>query len=179
MKIAVFGGSDNAEPGNRERARETGRALARKGHSIITGACPGIPDEAAKAAFKAGGRVIGFSPARSRKEHKERFKSPLGHFSELVFVPREFEHVQNRAACYKYRNISSVLACDAAIIIEGGLGTLNEFILSYEFGKRIGVLLDTGTARAIKAILDNISKETGAKVHFSMSIPRLLEKLGV
>jgi len=181
MIIAIYGSADvSSNKGASKHAKKIGQLLATKGHTIITGACPGIPFEAAKAAYKAGARVIGYSPAVNKKEHKTRFQDPTKYFTDMVFVPQDYEHIKNDAACYKYRNISSVMNCDKVIIIGGRYGTLDEFILAYEFGKEIGILQGTkGAAEIIEtdimeSILKKIDKETGAKVCFKNSPRELL-----
>lgn len=48
-------------------ARELGRAIARAGCTLITGACPGLPQEAVLGAAECGGLVLGISPALSEQ----------------------------------------------------------------------------------------------------------------
>ena len=86
----------------------------------------------------------------------------------------------DNAACYKYRNISSVLNSDKVIIIGGRYGTLNEFTIAYEFGKEIGVLSDSGgVAGILNMLTSHLKKETGSSLYFSKDVKKLLEKLGV
>ncbi|MEZ6331061.1 MAG: hypothetical protein R3B12_03555 [Candidatus Saccharimonadales bacterium] len=46
-------------------AEKVGRAIAKSGHIITTGATVGLPFYAARAAHRAHGASIGFSPATS------------------------------------------------------------------------------------------------------------------
>lgn len=186
MKVAIYGSAVSASASNKiaiGHAREIGKLLAENGHIVVTGACKGIPFEAAMAAFNADGKVIGYSPAISKKDHKNRFKDPLGCFTEMIFVPQNYEHVQNKIACYKYRNISTAMNCDKAIIIGGRCGTMDEFIKVYEFGKEIGVLKNTeGAAGFIATDLaessfKKIYKDTGAKVYFGENPKNLLKAM--
>lgn len=185
MIIAIYGSADISNKKNSLCARKIGRILAEKGHTLITGACPGIPYEAVKAAYKAGGKIIGYSPAINKKEHEFRYKEPVKYFTDLIFIPNDYEHIKNNAACYKYRNISTVMDCDKAIIIGGRYGTLDEFILAYEFGKEIGVLKGTGDAADVietdimESILKKIDKETGAKVYFKDKPRNLLKTMNL
>lgn len=184
MNIGIFGGAEESSPEVHKKAYEIGKTLAKKGHTIITGACPGIPYEATKGAFKEGGYTIGFSPAKNKSEHIEKFQSPYKEYSKLIYVPKNYIYLKNKNACYKYRNISSVINSDKIIIIGGRYGTLNEFTLAYEFGKEIGILTNTGgAAEIIEEIIQKnsskIKKETGAKIFFSQDINKLLEKLNI
>src|SRR3989304_3627398 len=49
-------------------AHQLGKAIADQDLIMITGACPGLPLEAANACRKKGGMVIGISPAQSHEE---------------------------------------------------------------------------------------------------------------
>ena len=182
MKISIYGSAgDDSDKLAIEYAREIGKLLAEHGHTIITGGSPGVPFEAASAAFKAGGRVIGYSPATNKEEHQTKFNDPIDCFTELVFVPENYQYVGNRIACYKYRNISTVMNCDKVIIIGGRYGTLDEFIQAYEFGREIGVLKNTkGAAEIIatdvmESTFKKVYKDTGAKVYFEENPVELLK----
>ena len=185
MIVAIYGSADTLDRRACKYAGEIGKLLAGHGHAIITGACPGLPFEAAKSAFKFGARVVGYSPAINKQEHQTRFQDPTECFTDMVFIPQDYEHVKNDAACYKYRNITTVMNCDKAIIIGGRYGTLDEFILAYEFGKEIGILQGTkGAAEIIEtdimeSILKKIDKETGAKVHFKNNPHDLLKTMNL
>jgi len=185
MIIAIYGSASNNDPKTRNVARVLGKLIAKNGHTLITGACSGTSHEAAKAAFLEGGQVIGYSPGIDIDDHITRFSDPVECFSKLIFVPRNYEYKDNRAACYKYRNISTALHCDKAIIIGGRFGTLNEFTLAYEFGKEIGVLDNIGGAgeviasNLISLTLNKIEKKTGAKVVIASSVSSLAKQLGL
>ncbi|KUK49809.1 MAG: hypothetical protein XD75_0203 [Parcubacteria bacterium 33_209] len=138
MKVAIYGSATSIDNFNKDlikQAKEIGELLAQKNHIIITGACAGIPFIVAEAAFKLGGKVIGYSPAINKNDHKKRFNDPIEYFTKMIFIPKNYEYVENKIACYKYRNIRTTINCDKAIIIGGRSGTLDEFIKSYEFGK--------------------------------------------
>lgn len=178
MKISVYGSaSGEIDSGAEEKARILGKEIAKQGHVLITGGCTGIPYEAVKGANEEKGKCIAFCPAINLEEHKKT-GYPFEGFSEFVFVPESYEF-KDVMACKLYRNISSVMACDIAIIIAGRMGTLNEFLNAYNFGKVIGVLEETGgvTKRAIKVLLEDVEKETGAKVIFDSDPTILLKKV--
>ena len=64
MKIGVYGSaSGELSDETKEKAREIGRQIAKKGHIVVTGACLGLPYEAVLGAYEVGGKCIGYSPA--------------------------------------------------------------------------------------------------------------------
>jgi hypothetical protein len=161
MKIGVYGSAaGNFSEQLIEKAQELGREIARQKHILITGACPGLPYQAVLGAMELKGRVIGYSPAVDMNSHKA-LDYPTQGFSKIIFIPRTYAYRDNIPACRKFRNISSVLACDAAIFISGRSGTLNEFTNAYDFGKIIGVLEGSG---GISEIAPAILKAFGNKL---------------
>lgn len=185
MKVAIYGSAGESDKRAVEYARGIGKSLAEHRHVIITGASPGAPFEAVKMAFNHGGKVIGYSPAVSMEDHIKRFGDPTECFSELLFIPKNYEYADNMMACYKYRNIRTVMNCDKVIIIGGRYGTLDEFIQAYEFGKEIGVLKNTkGAAEIIatdimESTFKKIYKDTGAKVYFATDPTELLKSMNL
>lgn len=180
MKIAVYGSATGELPDEvKQKARELGRQIAKNGHTLITGACPGLPNEAVIGASDEGGECIGFSPATSEEEHVDKLGFPAEGFSELVFVPKDYEFADDQMACKKYRNISSVRSIAAAIFIKGETGTMNEFTNAYDYGRKIGALEGTGgiTDGTIQEFLKAITKETGAEVVFDSDPIALVEKI--
>ncbi len=78
------------------------------------------------------------------EEHVNHYKYPVKGHSEFEFIFTDFKHRGNKPICSKLRNVLSSADVDAAIIIGGGTGTMHEFISSYDFGKKIGVLEGSG-----------------------------------
>lgn len=169
-KICVVGG---AEGENAERAyllaRKVGEEIAKQGHILITGATSGVPYEAAKAAKKAGGSNIGFSPAGTEIEHKKKYRLPMS--------PKIFDHIIFTEAGYAGRNLLMVRSSDATIMIDGRMGTLNEFTAAYEENEIAGVLEGSGgTADMVRRILE-VAKKGKRKVIFDSDPVRLVEKV--
>ncbi|MBN2330788.1 MAG: hypothetical protein JXC85_03155 [Candidatus Aenigmarchaeota archaeon] len=161
---AVGGSSDE----NVRKARALGRAIASKGCVLVTGACTGLPLEAALAAKRAGGLVVGFSPAGSQREHLGKYKYPLEGFDFIAYP----------GSGYKGRNVIAVRSCDAAVFIAGGMGTLNEFTIAFDEGKRIGILTGSGGITDMVAdIAKKAIRDTGASVIYDDDPGRLLQKL--
>jgi len=178
MKISVYGSaSGNFSEELIERTREIGREIARQKHTLITGGCPGLPYEAVKGASEFNGKVIGYSPATDLKSHN-LINYPTEGFSEFVFVPKDYEQRNNMMACRKYRNISSVLACDAAIFVSGRSGTLNEFTNAYDFGKIIGILENSkGISEIVPTVLKAFDNKLEAKIVSDKEPVKLVRKV--
>lgn len=169
-KICISGGSKgkNAEKAF-PLARKVAQEIAERGNILITGATTGVPFEAAKANKEAGGSNIGFSPAGSEIEHKNKFRLPCD--------PEIFDHIIYAESGYTGRNLLMVRSSDATIIIDGRIGTLNEFTSAFEEDKVIGILEGSGgIADHIKYILD-IAKRGYGKVVFSSDPVDLVNKV--
>jgi uncharacterized protein (TIGR00725 family) len=154
---------------SRMAARELGRAVAGAGCTLVTGACPGLPQEAVKGAKESGGLVIGISPALSAEEHVERFESPLGGFDLLVFT----------GSGLMGREVINIRTSDMVVILAGHSGTLGEFAIAYDEGRLIGVLTGTGgVADIIQGLVPQLSgKVTGATVLYDDDAQRLVTRL--
>lgn len=141
FKIGVFGsaGGDNMET-CKMTARTVGEKIAMYGGILCTGACPGLPHEAAlgAAGYGAGsgsGIILGYSPAMNMHDHTENFKFPTRPYI-LTFTGME----------KKGRNLICTRTCHAGIFIAGRWGTVNEFTLMCDEGegKVIGLLAGSG-----------------------------------
>ena len=135
--IGVMGSASGAVMRNKkavEAALEVVRQIARKKCMLINGACPGLPDEAAKGAKEVGGRTLGVSPAISMVSHLEKYKSPVEQYDQFLFT----------GLGVMMRDIINVRSCNGVIILPGGTGTLNEFTVAYDEGKPIGILTGYG-----------------------------------
>ena len=136
FKICVSGASegDCLNPETLKKAEEVGKAIAKAGAVLVTGATSGIPHAATKGAKEAHGISIGFSPAASRSDHIQRYKLPTKYLDITVYT----------GFGYAGRNLLLTRSADAVIIICGRIGTLNEFTVAFEDHKPIGVLEDSG-----------------------------------
>ena len=179
MRIGIFGSSSNdMKETVRVNARRLGSEIAKAGHTLVTGACSGIPHEAVIGAYNSGGRTIGFSPATNLSDHVTKFNYPAEGYTQMIFIPSEFEFKNETALSTKYRSISAVANSDVIIIVGGGLGTIAEFAMGLDSGKTIGILDDSGgiTNRAIDALLDD-SEKSRAKIFRHSDPSSLLRKL--
>ena len=118
-------------------AESIGREIAKRDCILVTGACMGIADIAAKAASKEKGLVFSYSPAKDLTKHLEppiSYPQPTDK-TELIFTG------QGKIG----RNVLSIIGCDGVIFVGGGIGTLNEFSIAYHENKVIGILEGVGS----------------------------------
>jgi len=179
-KIGVFGSNaEELSSSSITKAKQIGKELANYSIIMITGASSGLPYQAAHEAAKKGIEVWGYSPVDSM-ENQKKFapKDNLSIYKKLIFVPKNFLFSSNLNVSKKYRNVISTANCDAGIIVSGRWGTLNEFTNLYDMGKIIGVLTNTGgIADQLPVLTKKISKKSKAKIIFSSSPKKLVEKV--
>lgn len=168
-RIGVSGSANHWTEEDARKARELGEEIAKRGCVIVTGACPGLPHEAAQAARKNGGKTIGISPAANLYEHLNKYKYPSAEFDEIFFTGMGWD----------IRNALFVSNCDAVIFIAGQTGTLQEFTTAYYMEKVIGVLEGThGVSDAMAGIVEAIGESKfKPKIVFSPSPEELVEKV--
>jgi hypothetical protein len=108
--VTVFG-SARTRPGEAdyERAEELGRALARAGHTVITGGGPGDMEAVSKGAIEAGGRTVGVCIDLPLEEKPNPYLTRRISF-RYFFV----------------RKVMFVKYSKAFVILPGGFGTLDE-----------------------------------------------------
>ncbi|HSX33841.1 MAG TPA: hypothetical protein VLF91_05905 [Candidatus Saccharimonadales bacterium] len=119
-----------------EVAEELGKAVARSGNNLTTGATVGLPYFAARGAKKAHGTSIGFSPAGSLREHIHKYRLPYDVFDFINFT----------GLTYVGRDLYLVQSSDAVITVGGRFGSLHEFTSALEAHKPCGVLIGSGGA---------------------------------
>lgn len=133
VTIGVMGSSSESDPQIRQTAWRLGEIIAGRDAVLITGATTGLPLEAARGAKKAGGEVVGISPARNEKEH-ERMGLPLSDHDLILYT----------GLGYKGRNLLNVCTSHGLVFVGGSMGTLNEFTIAYDEEKIMGVLTGSG-----------------------------------
>ncbi|MCX6053697.1 MAG: LOG family protein [Chloroflexi bacterium] len=171
MKITVFGGAA-PKPGEAayEEAWHLGFLLGSAGHTILTGGYIGVMEAASKGAYEAGAHVIG-----STCEEIESWRGSKAN----RWVKEEWKYTTLRERMY-----ALIDACDAAIAMPGGVGTLaelavmwNEEIISRKPG-RLLILVGEGWQRTIAAFFTEngtyISEKDQKRVRFAGSIQEAL-----
>ena len=169
MTVGVMGSAGgDLDPDVRRRVRELGRAIARSGHVLITGACPGLPHETVLGAKDEGGIVVGISPALNLDEHVTKYFSPTRGYDAIIYT----------GSGLMGREIENIRSCDVVIFAGGRSGTLGEFAIAYDEGKIIGILKNTGgITRHMEEIIKFVNKDTGASIHYDTDPLALLKKL--
>ena len=142
--ICVSGaaGGDSVEQ-SKDEAMAIGRAIAKSGNVLLTGATVGLPNYAAIGCKEAGGMSIGISPAATKLEHVKKYRLPTEHYDFILFSGLN----------YVGRDTMLVKASDAVVSLGGRLGTLHEFTISMETDTPIGFLRNTG---GITEMIDQI-----------------------
>jgi len=170
-KIGVMGSAQGPTikvQENITKAIEVGQAIAELDCILVTGACPGLPDEAAFGAKNKKGLTMGVSPAFSEKEHIEMYHSPIDNFDIIIYTGMGLME----------RDLINIRSSDAIIILGGGVGTLNEFTVAYDDGKVVGVLTGTGgVSDHIDKILEICDREVSEGVIFDADPAKLVEKV--
>ncbi len=131
-KIAVAGAIESSGTSSDvlKKAKRVGKAIASRGHFLVTGAHYGFPLFSAMGARDAGGQVIYFSPAASKEEHVNVYR--LDHDNADVILYTGFGHGGT--------GIFISRSADAVIVGCGKLDMLHEFNLALKSGKPVGVL---------------------------------------
>jgi len=116
-------------------AIELGKAIAKSGHSLLTGATVGLPNYAAEAYKEAGGNMsLGISPAASKAEHVLKYRLPIKAYDAILYTGLH----------YVGRDMLLITSSDAVVSVGGRLGTLHEFTIAMEAGVPIGFLQGAG-----------------------------------
>jgi uncharacterized protein (TIGR00730 family) len=173
--IGVFcASSDRIDASYGATAAELGRELAARGHGLIYGGGnTGLMGHVARAMHGAGGRVVGYIPARLMSIEGRAFDIA----DELVVTDTMHE-----------RKVGIFERADAFVILPGGIGTLEEFLeivtlrhLGYH-DKPIVLLDDDGFYRTLVRFLDEtvergFSPPLGHLFHVARSVVDALDWL--
>src|SRR3990167_1248012 len=169
-QICVSGAAkgESAEKG-KQLARNIGVAIAKAGHSLMTGATTGIPNEAANGYKSADGKMsLGLSPAHTKVEHVLKYRLPTEHYDAILFTGLH----------YGGRDSLLINSADAVITIGGRLGTLHEFTIAAETHTPIGILEGAGGISAqIEELLKILPNAKPELVIFEEDPDKLIAKL--
>ncbi|HVX58262.1 MAG TPA: hypothetical protein VG964_00825 [Candidatus Saccharimonadales bacterium] len=151
-------------------AERMGAAIAKGGHSLLTGATTGLPNYAAIGYKKAGGKMsVGLSPAGSKVEHVLKYRLPTEDYDTIIYTGLH----------YVGRDTLLITSSDAVISIGGRLGTLHEFTISMETETPIGFLQGAGgISEEIQRIMDLAKPlSRGSEMIFSHDPTELVTKM--
>lgn len=147
-RISVFG-SSMVEFGSTDytEAVAVGAALARAGHTVMTGGYYGIMEAVSKGANEAGGSVVGATTQQIEDLRGARVNDWV---TEHVPFPKLAERLNHL-----------VREADAYVVMPGGVGTLGELTLAWEY-MRVGeipvrplVCYGELWARVLEAFIDD------------------------
>ena len=116
--IAVVG-AGQAGPDLEALAERAGRAVAQAGAVLVCGGLGGCMEASCRGAKSAGGLTLGFLPSNDREAANPHVD---------VAVPTNMGVM---------RNLLIVLAADAVVAIDGGLGTLSEIAVALQHRKPV------------------------------------------
>ncbi len=118
MNVVVFGGA-HPKPGESayQEAYELGSLLAQSGHTVMNGGYIGTMEAVSRGAAEAGGTVIGVTCAEIEAWRQ--------------VAPNRWLTVEWRCATLMERLEKLTDGCDAAIALNGGIGTLLEISLMW------------------------------------------------
>lgn len=145
-----------------------GQAIAKSGHTLLTGATVGLPHYAAIGAHSEKGLSIGFSPASSHREHVKAYRLPT----------KDFDYINFTGMAYVGRDVHLVRSSDAVITVGGRMGSLHEFSTATESRKICGVLLGSGgLADFIPTLVQNIPTPGADKIIYDTDPERLVKQV--
>jgi hypothetical protein len=121
MRVSVIGGSTVTDR-EADAAREVGRILAARGHTVVCGGLGGVMAAVCEGAATGDGRTLGIVPGSAYDEANEYVD---------VAVATGLGHA---------RNALVVMNGDAVVAIDGGGGTLSEIGFSFVFDRPVAGL---------------------------------------
>lgn len=137
----------------KDLAAALGVAIAKAGHALMTGATVGLPNYAAEAYKKAGGKMsVGISPASTKVEHVMKYRLPVNAYDTILYTGLH----------YVGRDSLLITSSDAVLSLGGRMGTLHEFTIAIESETPIGFLQGAG----------GISDEIQALIDIAKPLPR-------
>jgi len=146
-----------------------GEAIAKAGHSLMTGATVGLPNFSAEAYKAAGGKMsLGISPAATKIAHVMKYRLPTEAYDSILFTGLH----------YVGRDALLITSSDAVVSIGGRMGTLHEFAIAMETDTPIGFLQGAGgISSEITEILHAAGESRSKNVVFSEDAADLIVKL--
>ncbi len=125
---------------------------------LLTGGSLGVPGQIVQKANKAGIHTIAYSPDENIENHHRRHDNlALHHFNEVKHF-----------CGFTMRSLAMLQDADGVLALNGRMGTLSEFTIALEEGKRVAVLTNTGgVADHLQNITGVIQKDFSKNLFFS------------
>lgn len=151
MRVTVFGGSQ-PRPGDAAYAQalQLGSRLGEAGHTVLTGGYIGTMEAVSRGASEAGGHVVGVTC-----DEIEAWR-PVG--------PNRWVAEEWRFPTVRERLFALIEACDAAIALPGGAGTLTEIAVMWTqfqtraLSPRPLVLVGEGWQSVFRQLFDSLGR---------------------
>jgi uncharacterized protein (TIGR00725 family) len=118
MRVSVIGGS-TVDDETYEEARELGRLLARRGHTVVCGGYGGVMEAVCRGAKEKDGRTVGVLSGGDTDEANDYVDVP---------VATNMGHA---------RNALVVLNGEKVVAVDGASGTLSEIGHALSLGKEV------------------------------------------
>lgn len=153
----------------KQLATAVGRAVAKAGHTLFTGATTGLPEIAAMAYKKAGGQMsLGISPAATKVEHVVKYRLPTKPFDAILYTGLH----------YVGRDSLLINSADAVISIGGRMGTLHELTIALETKTPIGFLQGAGgISEQVEQLIEALPNVNRDLIVFEEDPNKLVAKL--
>ncbi len=138
MKIAIFSSwLPQVSKENKKLAKEIAEYLAEKNITVVTGGCSGIPALCIEEAYRCKTETIGYFPHKDQSDYKDRQHEENTHDIKF-YSTAHFIHG------FTARSLEMIKNVDAAIVLNGRIGTLSEFGIAIEEGLPLAVIEGTG-----------------------------------
>jgi uncharacterized protein (TIGR00725 family) len=149
-------------------AEEIGVYLAKKKIKVVTGGSLGIPALVVKAAKHNGGETMAFFPDHDPESHGRRFDNQSTEFFDTFkFIPG-----------FTKRSLAMIGFVDAAIVLNGRMGTLSEITMAIEEGLIVGIVQGTGgISDLVPEVLKISNKEICSKVILSDDYKEIIDQI--
>ena len=121
MRVSVIGGS-SIDDETRAQAREVGRLLGERGHTVVCGGLGGVMEAACRGARERDAETIGILPGERRSVANDWVTTPVV------------------TGMGNARNLMVVLNGDAVVAVDGATGTLSELGHALDCGRPVAGL---------------------------------------
>ena len=149
MKIAIFSSwLPTVSEENKKLTEKIATYLCEKSVTVVTGGCSGIPAIAIETAHSLGAKTIGYFPMKDQQDYYDRQHEENVHNIE-------FYSTAHFVSGFTARSLEMIKNVDAAIVLNGRIGTLSEFGIAIEEGLPLAVIEGTG---GISSELQNLTK---------------------
>lgn len=118
MRVSVIGGGRATDEAY-ATAREVGRLVGERGHTVVCGGLGGVMEAACRGAREVGGHTVGILPGERPGAANEYVETPIA------------------TGLGNARNVLVALNGDGVVAVDGATGTLSEVGHALDFGKPV------------------------------------------